>query len=146
MLNTIGGKEIIQLKNNCIHKGLVSLENIFNDDDVAGNPRVISDDNEVHECNIGKKKQPNRVKLSKFLSQKEKDNFVELMRKILDVFAWNYEYLKEYDTCIIQHTIPINPNENPFKKKLRRINPTPLQKNPVINVSFSFLFTIHCHF
>ena len=31
--------------------------------------------------------------------------------------------MKEYDTSIIQHTIPIKPGEIPFKKKLRRINP-----------------------
>ena len=41
----------------------------------------------------------------------------------MDVFAWSYEYLKEYDTSIIQHTIPIKPREKPFRQKLRRINP-----------------------
>ena len=54
---------------------------------------------------------PKMVKLSKFLSQKVKDKYVALMKKFIDVFAWNYEDMKEYDTYIIQHTIPINPNE-----------------------------------
>ena len=39
------------------------------------------------------------------------------------MFAWKYEDLKFYDTLLIQHTIPIKENENPFRKKLRRINP-----------------------
>eukprot|EP00253_Pinus_taeda_P031171 PITA_31171 len=33
------------------------------------------------------------------------------------------EDLKEYDKKIIQHTIPIKPDQKPFRKKLRRINP-----------------------
>ena len=44
------------------------------------------------------------------------------MKNYIDVFAWTYEDLKEYDTSIIQHTIPIIPREKPFKQKLRRIN------------------------
>ena len=39
------------------------------------------------------------------------------------MFAWSYEDLKSYDTYVIQHTIPLKPNQKPFKKKLRRINP-----------------------
>ena len=44
------------------------------------------------------------------------------MKKYTNVFAWSYEDLKEYDTSIIQHTIPIKPGEKPFRQKLRRIN------------------------
>ena len=45
------------------------------------------------------------------------------MKQFSNVFARSYEYLKEYDTSIIQHTIPINENEKPFRQKLRKINP-----------------------
>ena len=45
------------------------------------------------------------------------------MKNFYDFFAWIYEDLKEYDTSIIQHTIPIKPGEKPFKKKITRINP-----------------------
>jgi hypothetical protein len=44
------------------------------------------------------------------------------MTKFLDVFTWTYEYLKEYNTDIIQHTIPIKENEKHFRKNLKRIN------------------------
>ena len=37
------------------------------------------------------------------------------MKKYTGVFACIYEYLKEYDTSIIQHTIPVKPGENPFR-------------------------------
>ena len=39
------------------------------------------------------------------------------MKNCTDVFAWSQEDLKEYDTSIIQHTIPIRPGEKPFRKK-----------------------------
>ena len=63
------------------------------------------------------------MKLSKNLPTKEKGEYINLMKKYTDVFSWSYENLTEYDTSIIQHTIPINPREKPFKQKLRIINP-----------------------
>ena len=77
------------------------------------------------------------MNLSKFLYQKEKDIYIELMRQFSDVFAWTYEVMKEYDTSIIQHTIPVKPKEKPFKQKLRRINPTLV---PLIEKEVKILF------
>ena len=45
------------------------------------------------------------------------------MKKYTNVFAWSYDDLKEYDTSIIQHTIPVRLGEKPFRQKFRRINP-----------------------
>ena len=107
-LNQMADKEInIKLKNNCIPKGLVPLEKLFNCNDVARNPKVISSDIEVEDCNIWTKEQPKIIKLSKNLSLERKERYVELMREYFDVFAWTYDDLKVYDTNIIQHTIPI---------------------------------------
>ena len=55
------------------------------------------------------------MKLSKKLPTKEKEGYVNLMKKYTDVFAWSYDDLKEYETSIIQHTIPIKPRQNPFR-------------------------------
>ena len=70
------------------------------------------------------------------MPEMEKKNYIELMKKKYDVFAWIYEYLKEYDTSSIQHTIPIKPGEKPFRQKLRRINPMllPLIEKEIKNV------------
>ena len=68
---------------------------------------------------------------------KEKEEYVSLRKKYTDVFSWSYEYLKEYDTSIIQHTIPIQPGEKPFKQKIRRINPKLL---PIIEKEIKKLF------
>jgi len=63
------------------------------------------------------------VKLSKALPQKVKAKYISFLSSFADVFAWDYFDLKTYDTNIIQHTIPIKPNQKPFRKKLRRLNP-----------------------
>ena len=49
--------------------------------------------------------------------------FRSLIEKFADVFAWEYNDLKTYDTKIIQHMIPLEKDTIPFKKKLRSINP-----------------------
>ena len=59
------------------------------------------------------------------------------MKNYMDVFAWIYEYLKEYVTSIIQYTICIIPGEKPFRQKLRRINPMLF---PMIEKEFKKLF------
>ena len=46
-LNVFAGKDIIQLKNNYIRKGLVPLEDVFDKNDVAKNPKVTPNSEEV---------------------------------------------------------------------------------------------------
>ena len=41
----------------------------------------------------------------------------------MEVFARIYEDLKNCDTNIIQHRIPLKPSTNPFKQKLMQVNP-----------------------
>ena len=82
---------------------------------------------------------PKIVKISKFLSADMKIKYVEMMKRFIDVFAWSYADLKQYDSSIIQHTIPIKPNEKPFKHKLRRINPLLM---PLIEKEVKKLFDV----
>jgi hypothetical protein len=121
--NQIVGRDIVQLKNNIIPKGLVPLENIFDNNDVARNPKITANDEDIEDCNIGTQKDPKIIKLSKTLSPEIKQRYISLMKDFPDVFAWSYEDLKVYDTKVIQHVIPIKDDHKPFKKKLRRINP-----------------------
>jgi hypothetical protein len=121
--NQIAGRDIVQLKNNIIPKGLVPLENIFDNNDVARNPKIIANYEDIEDCNIGTQKNPNIIKLSKTLSPEIKKRYINLMKDFPDVFAWSYEDLKVYDTKVIQDVIPIQDDHKPFKKKLIRINP-----------------------
>jgi hypothetical protein len=115
--------EVLQLKRNILPRGLVPLEDLFDNDDVAKKPKIESHGQEVEECNIGTKEKPKMVKLSKSLPLEQKLKYIELFKEFSDVFAWSYEDLKAYDTSIIQHRIPIKEDQKPFRKKLRRINP-----------------------
>ena len=107
LAETKGNFEVLQLKNNCIPKGLIPLERIFDQNDVFKSPRIQADDEEVESCNLGTIAMPKMIKLSKFLSIEMKRKYIEMMRKFIDVFGWIYADLKKYDPTIIKHTIPI---------------------------------------
>ena len=115
--------DVLQLKDNFIPKGLIPLEELFDQDDVAHKLTLRPTEEGVEEVNIGAAENPKMVKLSKSLSPKVKKEYVRLLSSFSNVFAWDYSDLKTYDTNIIQHTIPIKPNQKPFRQKLRRINP-----------------------
>jgi hypothetical protein len=104
-------------------RGLVSLEDLFDFNDVAKKPKIEASGKEVEECNIGTKENPDVIKLSKSLPPEQKRKYIELFKEYIDVFAWGYEDLKSYDRSIIQHWIPIKEEHKPFRKKLRIINP-----------------------
>jgi hypothetical protein len=119
----INQMDVLQLKDNITPKGLIPLEELFDQDDVARKPTLQPTEKGVEEVNIGTAANPKMVKLSKALPQKIKAKYISLLSSFADVFAWDYSDLKTYDTSIIQHTIPIKPNQKPFKQKLRRLNP-----------------------
>ena len=133
---SLGGKDIAQSKSNHIPRGLIPLEKLFDQNDVR-DPKVKPAENVVEDKNIGTEENPKIVKLSKKFPAKEKDEYVNLMKKYTGVFAWSYDDLKEYDTSIIHHTIPIKPREKPFRQKLRRINP---MLSPIIEKEIKKLF------
>jgi hypothetical protein len=99
------------------------LEKIFDNNDVARSLKTTVNEGDFEYCNIGTQENPKRIKLSRTLSPKVKEKYINLMKEFLDVFSWSYEDLKFYDTSIIQHVIPIKEDHKPFKHKLRRINP-----------------------
>jgi hypothetical protein len=66
--NQIAGRYIVQLNNNIIPKGLVPLENNFDENDVARNTKITANDEDVKYCNIRTQENPKIIKLSKMLS------------------------------------------------------------------------------
>ena len=62
------------------------------------------------------------IKLSKFLSTKYRAKYEELLKEFIDIFAWQYEYIRTFYETFIQHKIPLKENVKPFKQKLRQIN------------------------
>jgi hypothetical protein len=62
---------------------------------------VTPNEGEAKDCNIGTKKEPRLIKLSKILTLEKKERYLKLMKELSYVFAWSYKDLKVYDTSII---------------------------------------------
>jgi len=106
-LNKIGNHHIVQLPRNHIPKGLVPLERLFDWNDVALKGKVSTDDADIIECNVGTQKDPKYIKLSRSLSEEQREEYTKLLKEFSDVFSWIYEDLRTYDTRIIEHKIPL---------------------------------------
>lgn len=65
---------------------------------------------------------PQNINLGFGLTSDEKSAFIQFLKKYINVFAWNYEDLKTYETSIIQHTIPMTSDEKLVQQKLRKIH------------------------
>jgi hypothetical protein len=122
-LNKISDQNIVQLPRNHIPKGLVPLERLFDSNDVAVKVRGSNEDVDLKECNLGTDEDPMYVKLSSSLLEKQRADYVKLLKEFSNVFAWKYDDLKTYDKSIIEHKIPLKDDTKPFRHKLRNINP-----------------------
>ena len=78
--NQIVGRYIVQLKSNIIPKGLVPLENFFDNNDVARSPKIIVNEGDVEDYNIGTQEDPKTIKISKTLSLEVKKRYINLMK------------------------------------------------------------------
>ena len=100
-MNNLYGKEILQLKGNSIPRGLVPLDKIFNLNDLAREPKLVPNFEDVEEVNIETEENPRIIKIARTLSPESKQRYISLMKEYSDVFAWSYKDLKAYDTSII---------------------------------------------
>ena len=82
------------MKSNYIAKVLIPSEKFFDQNDVVKDPKVKHVENVVEDKSIGTEENTIIIKLSKKLPAKEKYEYVKLMKKYTDVFAWSYYDLK----------------------------------------------------
>jgi hypothetical protein len=99
--DTIVGHKNIELKTNHMSKGLIPLERLFDHNDVSKKVVIQTEETNVEDCDISLYVNPRLVKISRKLSQKHKESYVELMKHYSDIFSWSYEDLKVFDTEII---------------------------------------------
>jgi len=79
--------EILQLNENIIPKGLIPLEEIVDQDDVARKLSLVPIDKGVEDINLGTVDKPKFVKLSKTLSPEVKTKYVRLLSEFSYVFV-----------------------------------------------------------
>ena len=78
--NQIVGRDVIQLENNIIPKRLVPPKKLFDENDVAKNPKITASKEDMEECNIRTEEDLKMVKLSETLSPEVKQDYVKLMK------------------------------------------------------------------
>jgi hypothetical protein len=105
-------------KAHTIPKGVANLEDLFYLKERFKGPKRTKTSNScpLHETmNLGTPENPRNVNLDKNISNEERKTYLKLFRQYQDVFAWSYKELKTYDTCIIQHTVPLKLEVMPFQ-------------------------------
>ena len=123
------------VKGNFMPKGVITLEGMFdlqNKFRKLANVKTNSSSMQYEPVNLGTKVEPKYVNLGKCCSLGERCRFIKLFQQYKYIFAWTYEYLKTYDTHIIQHVIPIKIGAKQFQQ-LRKTHPKlePLIQNEV---------------
>jgi len=100
--------------NNAIPKSVVKLEDLYDLKDKfkrSTNSKVQSSTLRYELVNLGTDIKPQNINLGLGLTPEEKSAFIRLLKQYKNVFAWNYNDLKTYDSSIIQHTIPMISDE-----------------------------------
>jgi hypothetical protein len=109
-----------------IPKDCIQSEFLFMKDDHGKNileEFSIQKVQETRKVNIGTDSSPKYVNLGVYCTTEEVDQYVSLFKEYIDVFAWTYDDLKDYDKMIFQHIIPLREEAKPVKKKIRMMNP-----------------------
>lgn len=104
---------------------MVTLESLFDRNDKCvrrTDSQNAYTSGEYEKINISDENNPKMVNLGKCCTSKERNFFIELLRRFLDVFAWSYEDLKDFRDGQFQHHIPLKPGAAPFRQKLRNYN------------------------
>ena len=68
--DSLGGRDIVQFKSNHIPRGLIPLQSLFDQNDIAKDPKVEPTANAIKYINIGTVSNPKIIKLSKKLPTK----------------------------------------------------------------------------
>ena len=79
--------ETLHSKDEGFPSGLAPLEELFDFNDVAKNPKLEPVETEVEEYNIGSELKPKMIKLSKTLPSHIKLKYIELFKEFFDVFV-----------------------------------------------------------
>lgn len=109
-----------RLEENSIPKSVVKLEDLYDIKDrfkQVTNSKLQSSTLRFELINLGTEAKPQNINLGLALTSEERLAFIRLLSRYKNVFTWNYDDLKTYDTSVIQHTIPMISEEKLVQKK-----------------------------
>ncbi|KAG9450555.1 hypothetical protein H6P81_010520 [Aristolochia fimbriata] len=75
---------------------------------------------ELKKVDLGTKEDPRPTFLSTSLSAEEEVEYLSLLRKYRDVFAWNYTEMSGLDLQVAVHKLAVHPSVRPVKQLQRR--------------------------
>jgi hypothetical protein len=113
-------RDIIQLKTNKIPPSLFMLESMFDYNDASTFALSIDSESikKVQETIliiIGTEKDPKLVHIGSQCSPSKITQLIELLTEFKDLFSYSYEDLKVFNMQEIVHSIPIIPDQKPYK-------------------------------
>jgi hypothetical protein len=109
------------LNSQTIPKGIANLENLFDLKEQFKGPKNEKTGSScpLHETlNLGTMENLKNVNLSMTISKEERKAYLKISGQYQNFFEWSYQDMKTYDTCIIQHTIPLRLEVKPFQQKI----------------------------
>lgn len=113
--------QVIQLKSNKLPNGLITLENLFDHEDVKNdNWKLTTNKGDYVEMLVGSGRV---LKVGKDVSLEDKKKLARYCDEYEGILAWAYDDLKGYDPNIIQHTIELTNEAKPVRQKQRPVNP-----------------------
>jgi len=78
---------------------------------------------EIEKINLGDEGEEKIVKIGGDLSCEMRHELCTFFRDFRDIFAWSYKDIPTLDPKIVQHRLPLKPETQPIKQRLRRMKP-----------------------
>ena len=66
---------------------------------------------------------PHIVLLGKILTQEEQEQFFNLLKRYIQIFAWTYSDMLGLDLNLVVHNLVLEKDAKPIKQKLRKMHP-----------------------
>jgi len=85
--------------------------------DIRFEQRELPTEDKVVQINLKSEANPKPIFVCERLTPSEKEDLIHLIRKYIDVFAWNYEDMPGLDPQVAMHHLNINPNVKPVKQQ-----------------------------
>ena len=85
--------------------------------------RIQNDEGDTLIINLGTDENKKEIRIGPNLSEAEKEEFTQILKEYMNVFAWSYADMPCLNSDIVMHEIPTKPEFRPIKQKLRKLIP-----------------------